>query len=433
MAGKPVLHNSIKEYLDKDQRKDLLRFITAGSVDDGKSTLIGRLMYDTRVLYADLLLSLKKESKQHGFQNGEIDFSFVTDGLKDERNLGITIDVAYRYFSTNKRKFIIADTPGHYRYTRNMVTGASTANLAVLLVDATRGISSQTKRHAYLVSLIGIRHIILAVNKMDLVAYNRKVYDNICHDFNSIIENLNIPDVQYVPISALKGDNVVKATENMAWFKGNSLLGYLETVPIRDNKNYQDLRMSVQYVINKADNLKYYCLNIASGTLVKGDNLLVLPGKKPVKIDAILRNNSEQEFAFAGQAVALKLGNSIELERGSLLVDASRLPESGTALWSTMVWLDDSQLRDGVSYFLKHLSTVCRTSKIEVDQRLDIKNLEMQKTDSFGLNDIGIVKVYTDRRLFFDLYRNNRTTGAFILIDPDTYNTCAVGMICATI
>ncbi|MEE4116725.1 MAG: GTP-binding protein [Marinilabiliaceae bacterium] len=429
----PILHNSIKEYLDEDQKKDLLRFLTAGSVDDGKSTLIGRLMYDTRALYADHLLSLKKESKRHGFLNGEIDFSFVTDGLKDERDLGITIDVAYRYFSTNKRKFIIADTPGHYRYTRNMITGASTANLAVLLVDATRGICSQTKRHAYLVSLIGIRHIILAVNKMDLVAYDEKVYKSICHDFDRIIEDLHIPDVQYVPISALKGENVVQSTEKMAWYKGNSLLGYLETVPVRDNKNYHDLRMPVQYIINEADKLKYYCLSIASGTIEKGDNLLVLPGKEPVKIDAIIRNNSEQEFAFAGQTVALKLGNSIELERGSLLVDPGSLPESGTAFWSTMVWLDDLPLREGVSYLFKHLSTVCKTSKIEVDQRLDINKLEMQKADSFGLNDIGLVKVCTNRQLFFDLYKNNRTTGAFILIDPESYNTCAVGMICGTV
>ncbi|MEE4260071.1 MAG: sulfate adenylyltransferase subunit CysN [Bacteroidales bacterium] len=419
----------IKTFLDQDQKKDLLRFLTAGSVDDGKSTLIGRLLFDSKKLYEDQLAALERDSKREGHAGEEIDYALLLDGLKAEREQGITIDVAYRYFSTSKRKFIIADTPGHEQYTRNMVTGASTANLAIILVDATLGVITQTRRHTYLVSLLGIKHIALAVNKMDLVDYSQEVYDKICADYREFTTQLNVQDVRFFPLSALKGDNVVDISPNMPWYHGKSLLEFLETAYISSDRNFTDFRYPVQYVIRPSRDFRGFAARIASGVVHKGDEVMVLPSRKTSKVKSIITYDGEPDFAFPPQSVTITLEDEIDVSRGDMLVHPHNLPKIERRFEAMLVWMDEQPMDRNVQFFIKHNTS---TSKARIDAiryKVDVNTLEKSEVPNLTLNEIGRVLITSNKPLFFDPYDKNRSTGSFILIDPMTHNTCAVGMI----
>ncbi len=419
----------IKEFLDQDQKKDLLRLLTAGSVDDGKSTLIGRLLFDSKKLYEDQLEALKRDSSRVGHAGGEIDYALLLDGLKAEREQGITIDVAYRYFSTAKRKFIIADTPGHEQYTRNMVTGASTANLAIILIDARKGVITQTKRHTFLISLLGIKHVALAINKMDLVDYSQEVYDRICRDYNEFVAQLDVLDVRFFPISALKGDNVVDISDTMPWYHGKSLLEFLETIHISSDRNFEDLRYPVQYVLRPSLKFRGFATTLASGVIRKNDEIMVLPSRKKSRVKSILTYDGEPEFAFPPQAVTVTLEDEIDISRGDMIVHPFNLPKVDRHIEAYLVWMDETPLDITTNFFIKQTT---KTTKARIDSivyKVDVNTMEKSKTDDFKLNEIGKVVLTTTSPLFFDPYKKNRYTGAFILIDPITHNTCAVGMI----
>ncbi len=419
----------IKQFLDQDQKKDLLRLLTAGSVDDGKSTLIGRLLFDSKKLYDDQLTALKRDSKREGHAGGEIDYALLLDGLKAEREQGITIDVAYRYFSTSKRKFIIADTPGHEQYTRNMITGGSTANLAILLADARKGVITQTKRHTFLVSLLGIKHVVLAVNKMDLVNFSQKVFDKICEDYKAFTIQLDIPDITFIPVSALNGDNVVEISDKMPWWHGKSLLEFLETVHVSSDKNFEDFRFPVQYVIRPDLQYRGFAGKMASGIVHKGDAIKVLPSGKTSRIKAIATYDGDLEYAFPPQAISISLEDEIDVSRGNVLVHPNNLPKIERHFEAMLVWMDETPMDPFTQFYIKHNTHSTKARIDEITYRIDVNTLEKRKTDHFELNEIGRVTVTTVVPLFFDAYKKNRQTGAFILIDPITHNTVAVGMI----
>ena len=420
---------NIREFLDQDQKKDLLRLLTAGSVDDGKSTLIGRLMFDSKMLYEDQLAALKRDSKREGHAGEDIDYALLLDGLKAEREQGITIDVAYRYFSTSKRKFIIADTPGHEQYTRNMITGGSTANLAILLADARKGVITQTKRHTYLVSLLGIKHVVLAVNKMDLVDFNQEVFDQICNDYKAFATQLDIPDITFIPVSALKGDNVVDLSERMPWYHGQSLLEFLETVHVSSDRNFEDFRFPVQYVIRPDLQYRGFAGKMASGIVHKGDEMMVLPSGKTSKIKEITTYDGNLDEAFPPQAISIVLEDEIDVSRGNMLVHPDNQPKVNRHFEAMLVWMDESPMDPYTNFYIKHNthSTKARIDKIQY--RVDVNTLEKSDAELFKLNEIGRVVITTTEPLYFDAYKKNRQTGAFILIDPVTHNTVAVGMI----
>lgn len=421
---------NIKEFLDQDEKKDLLRLLTAGSVDDGKSTLIGRLLFDSKKLYEDQLVALERDSKRVG-NAGEnnIDYALLLDGLKAEREQGITIDVAYRYFSTNKRKFIIADTPGHEQYTRNMITGGSTANLAIVLVDARTGVITQTKRHSYLISLLGIKHVVLAVNKMDLVDYSQSVFDKIVDDYKTFVAPFNIPDIQCIPLSALKGDNVVELSENMDWYTGMPLLGFLETVHVASDQNFENFRYPVQYVSRPNLDFRGFCGKIASGIVQKGDEVVALPSGKKSRVKSIYTYDGELVKAFPPQSVTLTLEDEIDVSRGEMLVHPSDLPRIGRNFEAMLVWMDEKTMDAGQQYYLKHTTNTTRAHIDSIRYKVDVNTLRQSAADVLALNEIGRVTLATNKPLFFDPYKDNKNCGAFILIDPITNNTCAVGMI----
>lgn len=421
---------NIKEYLDADERKSLLRLLTAGSVDDGKSTLIGRLLFDSKKLYEDQLQALERDSKRLGNAGaGEIDYALLLDGLKAEREEGITIDVAYRYFSTNQRKFIIADTPGHEQYTRNMITGGSTANLAIILVDARTGVITQTRRHTFLVSLLGIKHIVLAVNKMDLVDYSEEVFNKIKNEYLHLTTQLGIEDVTCFPLSAKVGDNVVEKSEKTPWFEGTSLLQYLETVPIDRDRNMNDFRFPVQYVLRPNLDFRGFSGKVASGIIRKGDTVMALPSKKTSRVKSIVTYEGELDYAFCPQCVTITLEDEIDISRGEMLVKPDNLPFIGRNIQTKLVWMDEEPMNRNKQFFLKIGTNTTRATINAVDYRIDINTMEQLEGKDFCLNEIGQVQITTAKTLFFDDYKQNRATGAFILIDPITNNTCAVGMI----
>jgi len=419
----------IKEFLDQDQKKDLLRLLTAGSVDDGKSTLIGRLLFDSKKLYEDQLDALERDSKREGHAGDEIDYALLLDGLKAEREQGITIDVAYRYFSTSKRKFIVADTPGHEQYTRNMITGGSTANLAILLIDARKGVITQTKRHTFIVSLLGIKHVVLAVNKMDLVGYDKKVYDDICKDYLDFTTPLNIPDITLIPVSALKGDNVVEVSDKMPWYRGKGLLEFIETIHITSDRNFEDLRFPVQYVIRPGLEYRGFAGKVASGIIKQGDEIMALPSRKTSKVKKIITYDGELEYAFPPQSVNVELEDEIDISRGEMIVHPYNNPKIERHFEAMMVWMDEKPMNPYTQFIFKHNTHTTKARIDEVRYRLDINTLERQNTDHFKLNEIGRAVFTTVKPLFFDPYVKNRQTGSFILIDPITHNTVAVGMI----
>ncbi|MBL7112391.1 MAG: adenylyl-sulfate kinase [Bacteroidales bacterium] len=450
----------IKAYLDQDQKKDLLRLLTAGSVDDGKSTLIGRLLFDSRKLYEDQLSALERDSKREGHAGGEIDYALLLDGLKAEREQGITIDVAYRYFSTARRKFIIADTPGHEQYTRNMITGGSTANLAILLVDARKGVITQTRRHSYLVSLLGLRHVVVAVNKMDLVDYKQEVFESICEDYHKFVTQLDIPDIHFIPLSALKGDNVVDISDKMPWYHGKSLLEFLETVHVTSDRNFEELRYPVQYVIRPDLQYRGFAGRVASGIIRTGDEVMVLPSRKTTTVTAITSPQSavhspqkneeggrrKEEFsehdsrptshvsrltsyAFPPQSVSLTLTDEIDISRGDMLVHPGNLPRIGRSFEAMLVWMDEAPMDPYTQFYIKQTTNTTKARIETIRYRVDVNTLEKPETDHFKLNEIGRVVMTTVKPLFFDAYKKNRNTGSFVLIDPVTHNTVAVGMI----
>ncbi|MDO4930179.1 MAG: sulfate adenylyltransferase subunit CysN [Bacteroidales bacterium] len=434
---------SIEEYLDQDEKKDLLRLLTAGSVDDGKSTLIGRLLFDSKKLYEDQLAALERDSKRVGNAGEHIDYALLCDGLKAEREQGITIDVAYRYFSTNKRKFIIADTPGHEQYTRNMITGGSTANLAVILVDARTGVITQTRRHTFLVSLLGIKHIVLAVNKMDLVDYDRAVFDKIVSDFRAFIAPFNIPDVQCIPLSALEGDNVVTHSDRTPWYDGPSILQFLEEVSIGNDHNLRDFRFPVQYVLRPNLDFRGFCGKVASGIVRRGDRIMALPSGKTSRVKRIVTYDGDIDLAFPPQSVTLQLEDEIDISRGEMIVkcpdplpdnlaNITSLPEGpfiGRHFETMLVWMDEEAMDTAKSFYLKHTTNTTRCRVDHIKYKVDVNTLEQSQVDRLALNEIGRAVIVTSKELFFDAYQDNKPTGAFVLIDPITNNTSAVGMI----
>lgn len=419
----------INEFLDQDQKKDLLRLLTAGSVDDGKSTLIGRLLFDSKKLYEDQLDALKRDSKREGHAGEEIDYALLLDGLKAEREQGITIDVAYRYFSTAKRKFIIADTPGHEQYTRNMVTGASTANLAIILIDARKGVITQTRRHTFLVSLLGIKHIALAVNKMDLVDYSQEVYDSICKDYLDFVTPLAIPDVRFFPLSALKGENIVELSDKMPWYHGKSILEHLESIHITSDRNFSDLRYPVQYVIRPSLDYRGFAAKIASGIINKGDEVMVLPSRKQSVVKEIVTYDGELDSAFPPQSVTVTLQDEIDVSRGDMLVHPNNIPKVERHFEAMLVWMDVEPMNQSTQFIIKQTTQTTKARIDKIRHLIDINTLEKKDTLTFELNEIGRVVITTAKPLFFDAYEKNRQTGSFIFIDPVTNNTCAVGMI----
>lgn len=420
---------NIKEFLDQDEKKDLLRLLTAGSVDDGKSTLIGRLLFDSKKLYEDQLDALERDTKRYGNAGGEIDYALLLDGLKAEREQGITIDVAYRYFSTNKRKFIIADTPGHEQYTRNMITGGSTANLAIILVDARTGVITQTRRHTYLVSLLGIKHVVLAVNKMDLVDYSQEVFERIVSEYRAFAEPLGIPDVTCIPLSALKGDNVVEGSENMGWYDGKPLLEHIETVHIGSDKNFEDFRYPVQYVLRPNLDFRGFSSTVASGVVRRGDEVVALPSMKRSRVKSIVTYDGEQEEAFPPQAVTITLEDEIDISRGEMLVHPDHLPVVSRCFEAMLVWMDEKRMNPEEAFFIKHTTNLTRVKIDKIRYKVNVNTMEHSAGEALELNEIARVVFSSGKPLFFDPYQKNKNTGAFILIDPITNNTCAVGMI----
>ena len=438
MEGEARGTMSIEEFLKKDEQKDLLRFLTAGSVDDGKSTLIGRLLFDSKKLYEDQLDALERDSKRVGNAGEHIDYALLLDGLKAEREQGITIDVAYRYFSTNNRKFIIADTPGHEQYTRNMITGGSTANLAIILVDARTGVITQTRRHTYLVSLLGIKHVVLAVNKMDLVDFSKEVFDKIVGEYKAFINPLGIPDVQCIPLSALDGDNVVDKSDRTPWYEGPSLLEFLETVHIGNDHNLQDFRYPVQYVLRPNLDFRGFCGKVASGIIRKGDEVMALPSGKKSHVKSIVTYEGEIDYAFPPMSVTLTLEDEIDVSRGEMLVHPDNQPMIGRNFEAMLVWMDEEKMDMEKSFFLKQTTNTSRTRIDHIAYKVDINTMEhlsvengrlKQEDVPMQLNQIARVVLTSSKELFFDPYEKNKATGAFILIDPITNNTSAVGMI----
>ncbi len=420
---------NIQEFLDQDQKKDLLRLLTAGSVDDGKSTLIGRLMFDSKMLYEDQLAALERDSKRVGHAGEDIDYALLLDGLKAEREQGITIDVAYRYFSTAKRKFIIADTPGHEQYTRNMITGGSTANLAIILIDARHGVITQTKRHTYLANLLGIKHVVVAINKMDLVDYSQERFKEIRGVYESFVTQLDVPDVNFIPLSALKGDNVVETSDKMPWYHGPSLLEFLENVHVSSDRNFDDLRYPVQYVLRPDIKFRGFSTSVASGIIRKGDEVMVLPSMKKSKVQSIVTYDGELDYAFPPQSVTVTLEDEIDISRGDMLVHPDNLPRVERQFEAMLVWMDENDMNLSSQFYIKHANNNTKARIDAVKYKVDVNTLEKSNIERFQLNEIGRVVITTTKPLFFDPYKKNKQTGSFILIDPVTHNTCAVGMI----
>jgi bifunctional enzyme CysN/CysC len=424
-----LIATNIDEYLAQHERKELLRFITCGSVDDGKSTLIGRLFYESKMIYEDQLAAIKKDTSRYGTTGEEVDLALFTDGLEDERQQGITIDVAYRYFSTDKRKFIIADTPGHEQYTRNMATGASTADLAIILIDARHGVLTQTRRHSFIVSLLGIRHIVVAVNKMDIVGYDQQVFERIKADYTDFASRLELPDVHFMPISALKGDNVVASSPNMPWYTGSPLMPLLESVYIGSDRNMEDFRFPVQLVLRPNLDFRGFAGTIASGIVRKGDEIVSLPSRKKSRVKSIVTFDDELEEAFAPQSVTLTLEDEIDSSRGDMLVRPGNIPKVDHRFDATVVWMAEEALVPGKQYLFKQTTKVVPGMVNTLRYRVDVNTLHRQPAPTLALNEIGRCGITLTSPIAFDAYRRNRATGGFIMIDRLTNATVGAGMI----
>jgi bifunctional enzyme CysN/CysC len=424
-----ALNEDIHAYLERHQKKELLRLLTCGSVDDGKSTLIGRLLHDTKTIYEDQLDAVKRDSLKVGTTGGAIDLALLTDGLKAEREQGITIDVAYRYFSTDKRKFIIADTPGHEQYTRNMATGASTCQLAIILIDARHGVMSQTRRHSFIVSLLGIRHVVVAINKMDLVGYSQEVFERIKEEYTGFVAKLGIPDVQFIPMSALTGDNVVEMSPAMPWYPGPPLLSHLESVHIASDRNLTDMRFPVQYVSRPNLDFRGFAGTLASGVLAKGDEVVALPSGKRSHVKSIVTYDGELAEAFAPMAVTVTLEDEIDVSRGDMLVHPEDQPHVSTQIEAMVVWMAEKPFVSGRSYWLKQTTRVVAGELAQLRYGVDVNTLERRAPTPLAMNEVGHVVLSLNQAIAFDSYKVNPATGAFIIIDRLTNTTVGAGMI----
>lgn len=429
MHQSDLISSDIDAYLKAHENKSLLRFITCGSVDDGKSTLIGRLLYESKMIFEDQLTALEQDSKKVGTQGENIDFALLVDGLAAEREQGITIDVAYRFFATEHRKFIVADTPGHEQYTRNMATGASTADLAVLLIDARQGVLTQTKRHAFIASQLGVRHIVLAVNKMDLVDYSEKVFNEIVDDFKTFADQLDIPNLHAIPVSALAGDNVVDGSRYMPWYEGPSLLGYLEGVDVEAEETSLPFRMPVQWVNRPDLDFRGYAGRIAGGIVRPGDDVRVLPSGKQSKIARIVTMDSDLDEGVSGQSVTLTLTDEIDISRGDVIATSETPPEISDQFDTTIIWLSEEPMLPGRSYRMKTSSRLVSATVNAPKHKTDVNTLQKLPAKTLQLNEIGNCTLAVDRPIAFDSYNENRQTGSFILIDRMTNNTVGMGMI----
>jgi bifunctional enzyme CysN/CysC len=430
MAAAPSAHQVLAEYLQSQARKELLRFITCGSVDDGKSTLIGRLLYEARALFEDQLAALESDSKRVGTQGGALDFALLVDGLSAEREQGITIDVAYRFFATEKRKYIVADTPGHEQYTRNMVSGASTADLAVILIDARKGVLTQTRRHSFLVSLIGIRRVVLTVNKMDLVGFDERVFRQIEADYRAFAGQIGIGDVTAIPVSALQGENVVDPGASMPWYRGPTLLGHLDTVPLgAGDAGQQPFRMSVQWVCRPNQEFRGFAGQVSSGSVRPGDELVALPSGRKSRVARIVTADGDLPEAVAGQAVTLTLADEIDASRGELLAAAGNPPAVADLFDATVIWMAEDPMLTGRPYLLKCGTATVQATFERLEHKTNVNTLEKLPATELALNEIGFGQLVLDRPLPFDPYAVNRDTGGFILIDRLTNNTVGAGLL----
>ncbi|MDF7807647.1 sulfate adenylyltransferase subunit CysN [Pontiellaceae bacterium B12219] len=432
-----LIRGDIAEYLNRHETKDLLRILTCGSVDDGKSTLIGRLLYDSHMIYEDQLEKITKDSKVYGTTNEDFDPALLTDGLKAEREQGITIDVAYRYFSTDKRKFIISDCPGHEQYTRNMATGASTCNLATILIDARYGVITQTKRHSFICSLLGIKHVVVAVNKMDLVDWSEEKYNEIVRDYNAFVSRLAFSDIHFIPMSALKGDNVVEHSENLSWYDGPTFLHHLENVNISTDRNLIDMRLPVQYVLRPNLDFRGFSGTMASGVIRVGDEVASLPSRQQSKIKAIYGPDGQVEEAFAPQAITATLEDEIDVSRGNMLVPVNNIPHIGNEFEAMVVWMHEGAAQSGKSYLIKHTASMIPGVLSDIRYKVDVNTMkrdknvdeETEKVSTLDLNEIARCHITLHRPIAFDPYDKNHTTGAFIIVDRLSNVTVGAGMI----
>ena len=425
-----LIASDIGAYLAQHEKKSLLRFITCGSVDDGKSTVIGRLLYESKMLFEDQLAAIEADSKKWGTQGGDIDFALLVDGLSAEREQGITIDVAYRFFSTDRRKFIVADTPGHEQYTRNMITGASTADVAVILIDARKGVLTQTRRHSFLVSLIGIRKVVLAINKMDLVEYSQQVYNRIDEEYRAFAQQIGLKDITTIPLSALKGDNMTTASENMAWYHGPTLMGFLETTEIDETRLQADaFRLPVQWVNRPNLDFRGFCGLIASGSIAPGDRIRVQPSGRESTVARIVAHGGDLQRAVAGQSVTLTLTDEIDISRGDVISRAETPAEVADQFECSIVWMADEPLLPGRPYLLKIGTRTVSATITEPKHKINVNTLEKLAAKQLELNEIGVCNIALDRPVAFDAYGTNRDTGGFILIDRLSNNTVGAGML----
>ena len=424
-----LISQDILEYLKQHENKELLRFLTCGNVDDGKSTLIGRLLYDSKMIYEDQLASVTKDSAKVGTTGDRPDLALLVDGLQAEREQGITIDVAYRYFSTAKRKFIIADTPGHEQYTRNMATGASTCDLAIILIDARYGVQTQTRRHSFIASLLGIRHVVVAVNKMDLLDFDQDTFNSIKADYLEFARKLHLENIYFVPMSALDGDNVVEKSVRSPWYDGQTLMEILETVDIHKDKNLENFRLPVQYVNRPNLDFRGFCGTIAAGIVHPGDTIMALPSQKTSKVERIVTFDGDLDEAFAGQAITLTLEDEIDISRGDVIVKVDDLPSVGKKLNANLVWMTEAPLIPGKPYDLKFASSSTAGTISKIHHLVDVNTLEQRPADEVKLNEIALAEVSLEKAIPFDNYNRIPGTGAFIIIDRLTNVTIGAGMI----
>ena len=425
-----LISEDIEQYLKSHENKSLLRFITCGSVDDGKSTLIGRLLYESKMLFEDQLSQLEADSKKVGTQGGDLDFALLVDGLSAEREQGITIDVAYRFFSTDKRKFIVADTPGHEQYTRNMVTGASTADVAIILIDGRKGVLTQTRRHSYLVSLIGIRHVVLAINKLDMVGYSKEIYDKIDADYRAFASQISLQNIVTIPMSALKGDNITEPSANTPWYQGPTLMGYLETVQVEDAADQSGpFRMPVQWVNRPNLDFRGYAGIVVGGSVKRGNRLRVLPSGKESRVARIVTREGDLEEAVSGQSITITLEGEIDISRGDILATIDAPARVADQFEATIVWMSDEPMLPGRPYLLKIGTKTVTATSATPKYKVNVNTLEHLAAKTLDLNEIGVCNLSFDQPIAFDPYKENRDTGGFIMIDRLTNNTVGAGLL----
>ena len=423
------ISNDIEAYLKEHENKDMLRFLTCGSVDDGKSTLIGRMLYDSKQIFDDQLSAIESESKQYGTTGDKLDMALLVDGLQSEREQGITIDVAYRFFTTENRKFIIADTPGHEQYTRNMVTGASTADVAIILIDARKGILTQTRRHSFIVNLLGIEHVIVAINKMDLVEFSQDKFNEIKEAYTKLADELGIENGYFVPLSALDGDNVVNSSDNTPWYNGKPLLELLDTMDISKNLQEESFRLPVQYVNRPNLDFRGFCGTVAAGSVKVGDEITILPSGKTTKVKSIINAGDETQEASQKMAITVTTEDEVDISRGDMIVHTSLLPRVSNSLKVMLVWMDETPMSLDKTYDIKRATSVIPAHFEHINYKVDVNTYKRTKVDTLQLNDIASCKMILTRPIAADSYKDNRQTGSFIVVDRVTNNTVGAGMI----